>query len=257
MRPLDSLAERIAGLDRPLLLALDVDGTISPIVRDPDRARIPDPTIAVLRELANTPGVVLALITGRDFDSLRRMEQLDGIWRAVEHGGLVLGPNERPGQRLLPERQQKALERFADWVAEHASDAFVERKPQAIAVHVRGIAMTDPKRAERLMSEADALATGLGLHVRRGKALREAEAVPSDKGVALRTIFERSGARSVFFAGDDLTDLPAIAFASEHGVGTFVGSNEARATPSTEAVILDGVADVEELLRGLVAHLGR
>ena len=51
MKPLDSLAERVAALDRPLLVALDVDGTISPIVRDPDRARIPEPTMAVLREL--------------------------------------------------------------------------------------------------------------------------------------------------------------------------------------------------------------
>lgn len=257
MRPLDSLVERVAALDRPLLLALDVDGTISPIVRDPDRARISDRTIAVLRELAETPGVVMALITGRDFDSLRRMEQLDGIWRAVEHGGLVLGPNERPGERALPEPQQNALDRFAHWIDEHASDAFIERKPQAIAVHVRGIAMTDPERAERLMSEADALATRLGLHVRRGKALREAEAVPSDKGVALRTILERSGARSVFFVGDDLTDLPAIAFAAEHGVGAFVRSDEARATPSRAAVILDGVADVEQLLHELLAHLER
>ena len=253
----EAVAERLAALERPLLVALDVDGTISPIVRDPDRARIPNPTMAVLRRLAETPGVVLALITGRDFDSLRRMEQLEGIWRAVEHGGLVLAPNEEPAERVLPEPQQQALVQFENWVAEHASDAFIERKPQAIAVHVRGIAMTDPERAERLMSEADSLATRLGLHVRRGKALREAEAVPNDKGVALRTILERSGASSVFFVGDDLTDLPAIAFAAEHGIGVFVRSSEARATPSSAALVLDGVSEVEELLRELVERLER
>jgi len=44
--------------------------------------------------------------------------------------------------------------------------------------------------------------------------LREAEAVRQDKGNALREIFERSGARSVFFAGDDLTDFPAIELAA-------------------------------------------
>ena len=158
---------------------------------------------------------------------------------------------------MLAEPQRKALEQFGHWVAEHASDAFVETKPQAIAVHVRGIAMTDPERAERLMSEADALATRLGLHVRRGKALREAEALPNDKGVALASIFERSGARSVFFVGDDLTDLPAIDFATEHGVGAFVRSDEARGRPASSAVILDGVADVSELLQELLTRLRR
>ena len=253
----NALAERLVALDRPLLVALDVDGTISPIVRDPDRAQIPEPTLSVLAELAETPGIVLAFITGRDFDSLRRMEQLDGVWRAVEHGGVVLAPDERPGDRLLPEPQRKALEAFRAWADEQASDAFVEYKPQAIALHVRAIAMRDPARAEYLMREADTLAKGLGLHVRRGKALREAEVVPSDKGRALAEILERSGARSVFFVGDDLTDFPAIELATQRGVGAFVRSTEQRGTPARSAEVLDGVGEVAEVLQKLLALLRR
>ena len=129
-----------------------------------------------------------------------------------------------------------------------ASDAFVEYKPQAIALHVRAIAMRDPERAEYLMREADTLAKGLGLHVRRGKALREAEVVPSDKGRALAEILERSGARSVFFVGDDLTDFPAIELATQRGVGAFVRSTEQRGTPARSAEVLDGVGEVAEVL---------
>lgn len=256
MNRVESLLRDVLRLDRPLLVALDVDGTLAPIVRDPDQAAIPEPTLSVLEALANAPGVVLALVTGRDLSSLRRMEQLEGVWRAVEHGGVVLAPGEGPRSRELTQEQQSALRRFKEWVDANAQGAFIEHKPQAIAVHVRAIAMTDPDRAGRLMNDADEMAQSLGLHVRRGKALREAEAVPNDKGQALDEIFKRSGARSMLFVGDDVTDFPAIEIAARDGVGVFVRSDEQRGTPSGSAVVLDSVEEVAAVLRGL-AELAR
>lgn len=252
----EALVEALVALERPLLLALDVDGTLSPIVRDPDHAKIPAPTLSTLASLAKAPMVEVAIITGRDLNSLSRMEQLDGVWRAVEHGGLVLAPGEGPSRRELADEQREALARFRQWVDTHAGDAFIEYKPQAIAVHVRAIAENDPDRADRLLREADELALRLGLHVRRGKAVREAEAVAHDKGGALREIFERSGARSVFFAGDDLTDFPAIDFASAHGVGAFVRSDEQSEWPPSSVVLLQGVDEVAAVLSELLRHVG-
>jgi len=245
---IERLLDGLINLERPLLLALDVDGTIAPIVRDPDLAAIPAQTLSTLAALAELPMLELALVTGRDLSSLARMEQLEGVWRAVEHGGLVLAPGETQPERELTPEQRESLARFQEWVDAHAQDAFIEHKPQAIAVHVRGIAAKDPVRAEQLLREADALAEGLGLHVRRGKALREAEAVRHDKGRALQQIFVRSGVKSVFFAGDDLTDLSAIEFANEHGIGAFVLSEEHRDLPAGTAAILHGVDEVDALL---------
>ena len=255
MNRIEALVQGVLDLPRPLLVALDVDGTISPIVRDPDTAVIPTPTLDVLGRLTKTTEVELALVTGRDFDSLRRMERLDGIWRAVEHGGVVLAPGEAPGQRALTRAQRDALRRFREWVDRNAEGAFIEYKPQAIAVHVRGIAARDPQRAERLMDEADSVAVSLGLHVRRGKALREAEAVPNDKRRALLEIFERSGSSSMLFAGDDLTDFGAIELAANHGYGAFVRSHEQRGIPPRSAVVLDSVEEVAAVLRGIADGL--
>lgn len=252
MSRVPSLIQSLNELERPLLVALDVDGTLAPIVQDPDRAAIPPPTQATLHALARTPGIILALVTGRDLDSLRRMERLDGIWRAVEHGGVVLAPGEEPRERRLTAAKQEALTRFRRWVETSATDAFVEYKPQAVALHVRAIAERDPARAERLMQEAETHAAKLGLHVRRGKALREAEAVVQDKGRALAEIMDRSGARSVLYVGDDVTDFPAIDLASRRGIGVFVSSGEQRAMPLNSAVILDRIDEVEALLASLV-----
>jgi len=250
------LVERIAGLDRPLLLALDVDGTLAPIVREPHLAAIPERTLSMLEALATTDGVELALVTGRDLESLRRMENLEGIWRAVEHGGLVLAPGESPRERTLPEPRQQALERFREWADRSATDAFVEHKPQGVAVHVRTIAESDPTRAEHLLAEADERAAALGLFVRRGKALREAEAVRSDKGSALEEIIRRTGAASTLFAGDDITDFPAIELGAACGIGIFVRSDERRATPTESAVTVAGVDELTEVLHELCRRLG-
>ena len=177
------------------------------------------------------------------------MEQLDGVWRAVEHGGLVLGPGANP---IAARAHRRATGRHS--IGSASGSTLMRVTPssntnrKAIAVHVRGIASSDPGRAYQILREADDLAQSLGLHVRRGKALREAEAVRQDKGSALREIFERSGARSVFFAGDDLTDFPAIDFAAEHGIGAFVCSEEQRGRPSTSAVLLQSVDEVSAVL---------
>jgi trehalose-phosphatase len=251
----ESLVEALVGLERPLLLALDVDGTIAPIVPDPDLAKIPPQTLSTLAALAEAPMLELALITGRDSGSLGRMEQLQGIWRAVEHGGVVLAPGETPSARELTSEQREALDRFRHWVDTHAGNAFIEYKPQAIAVHVRGIAANDPDHANRLLRDAAELAQRLGLHVRRGRALCEAEATAHDKGRALQEIFERSGARSVFFAGDDLTDFPAIDLAAKHGIGVFVRSDEQTGTLSSSAVVLQSVDEIAALLERLLQHI--
>lgn len=257
MSSVDLVLDRVRALERPLLVALDVDGTISPIVQDPDLAEIPAETLETLSELASATDLHVALVTGRDFDSLRRMEQLDGIWRAVEHGGVVLAPGEAPKERELRQEHREALDRFRTWVEENAHGAFIEHKPQAVAVHVRAIAAEDPERAQRLMDEADARAQRLGLHVRRGKALREAEAVHYDKGSALQEILDRSGARAACFMGDDLTDFPAIELAAERGVGVFVRSEEQRGTRSSSALSLESVDEVFAVLLGLLQSTAR
>lgn len=250
-----SLVDRLLALQRPLLTALDVDGTLAPIVLDPDAATIPVSTLGSLEALVRAPEVQVALITGRDLASLSRMESLEGVWRGVEHGGLVLAPGERSQPRTLSEEHRRALDRFRVWVDEHADDAFVEYKPNAIAVHVRTLSERAPERARHLLDRAEAFARSLGLHVRKGRSVREAETARHDKGEALAEIFERSGAKSVFFAGDDITDMPAIEFAIERGVGGFVVSDERPEPPLHRAVPLDGVDAVASLLAELADRL--
>ena len=254
----DDLAERIARLPRPLLVALDVDGTLAPIVERPDAARVPAALRRALESLARVRGVRLALVTGRDAPSLRKVAPVRGVWRAVEHGGRIIAPGERTRRRSLSSEERKKLAAFRDHLEAEAAPAGarIEDKDGAVAVHVRALEAHDETRADRILARATREAERIGLHPRMGRAVCEAELAPGDKGEALGALFERTRAESVVYAGDDLTDYPAIRKATElGGVGLFVRSVERPRVPRGATAAVDGPAAVADLVAELAVRL--
>lgn len=252
--------DRVATLPRPLLLAFDVDGTLAPIVADASKARVPVVVQRALARLGALPGVQLAVITGRDYGPLRTMLPIANSYRAMEHGAVLLGPGDvrRPG--LPAPALQAKLERFEAWVRDHAvpHGAELERKRASRAIHVRTLLATNPTLAEGLLHEAKRVALTVGLRPREGRALIEAELAAADKGQALRRIVRRSGARGVFFAGDDFTDMSALSQAVElGGVGLFVRSDERPQAPDGVSGAVEGPEDMAALVCGLAQRLCR
>ena len=73
-----ALAERLAAVAedtsvRPLLVALDFDGTLAPLQDDPSRSAIPPEGVAVLQRLSAVPEVTLALVSGRSMADLHAL----------------------------------------------------------------------------------------------------------------------------------------------------------------------------------------
>lgn len=245
--PLAGLERRFATLPRPVLLGLDVDGTLARIVRNPEDARVPDGTQRLLRKLAKMDDYRVALITGRDLPALRRMARVPGAWRAVEHGGLVVSPGERPKKRTLTADERTKLDAFAAWAAK--GPGHVEHKARSVALHVRRL---KPESAEGRLEAAKRAARDAGLLPREGRAVLEAELESGDKGVALAKLDELTGARSVFFAGDDLTDMPAIRYAKGRGIGVFIKSKERPQRPKQASFAIDGPDALADFLASLV-----
>lgn len=256
----EGLAMRIARLQRPLLLAFDVDGTLAPIVADAAKAGVPATAERALQALAKVEGVHVALITGRDLAGLSRMVTVPGAYRAVEHGALLVPPTANDEVPGLTADDQAKLDAFSAWAERHAvpRGASLERKRQSRGVHTRALAQRDAKLAERILREASEEAERLGLHARHGRAVLEAELSPGDKGEALQRVQEAVSARGVLFAGDDLTDLPAIRHAVDQGgVGVFVASEERPDAPSFATATLRGTHEVHALLDALVSAFRR
>jgi trehalose 6-phosphate phosphatase len=212
---------RLAARAGEVALCLDFDGTLAPIVDDPEAARPLPGAVELLGQLAARFGAV-ALISGRPAGWLAEHAAAPG----VRYLGLYGLQEIRDGQVGVDPRLEAARpavlaaqEELRNSGAIRDSGAHLEDKQYAVAVHTRR--MPDPPRwAEPIDQAVRQIADRHGLEVVPGKLVWELRpAVHSDKGDAVRRVVAESGARSVVVAGDDLGDLPAFAAAAQLAAG--------------------------------------
>lgn len=239
-------AARIAG-QRPFVF-LDYDGTLSPIVPDPDKALLSQPMRDALAALAGTCEV--AVITGRDLAQIRRLVGLPGLIYAGSHGFEIAGPEgggegiER-GTEFLPalDAAEAALrERLAA-----IAGTLVERQRFSLAVHYRHAAPDAAPRVDAIVREVVA-DTG-SLRAGAGKmVLRIQPDIPWHKGEAVRWLLRRAGDRLPVYVGDDVTDEDAFREFAGQGL-TLVVHGEADRPTSADLAL----ADTEAVRRFLLA----
>nr|WP_294695139.1 trehalose-phosphatase [uncultured Friedmanniella sp.] len=259
--------ESIVSDPRHALVALDFDGTLAPIIDDPEQAVADPDAVAALAEVGGLVGTV-AVITGRP---ARIAVELGGFAdQAGLHGMVVLGQygverwDAATGVFDLPPEPVEVTA-AGDELPElleslDLTDARVEHKGRALGVHTREL--DDSGEAfDRLQAPVRALADRHGLTVEPGRQVLEIRAPGIDKGDAVRALVAELGATSVIFAGDDLGDLPAyeaVADLREQGVpGLLIcsASHEEDALRTRADVVVDGPAGVAAWLRDLAARI--
>ena len=243
-------------------LCLDFDGTLAPVVDNPDNAR-PLPGLLELLAALAARFAAVALVSGRPAAYLAE----HALARGVRYLGLYGLQEIRDGHvwvdpRLTAARPAvlAAAQDLRESAAFTASGAYLEDKEYAVAVHTRRIA--EPERwAAEIDATARAIAQRHGLEVIPGRLVWELRpAVDGDKGDAVRRVVAESEARSVVVIGDDLGDLPAFAAAGHMATDgrdvlrVAVRSAEAPARLLAEAdQVVDGPVGVRDFLELLVA----
>ncbi|MFE0254596.1 trehalose-phosphatase [Streptomyces sp. NPDC059010] len=264
----DGLAALLARPARALV-ALDFDGTLAPIVADPEQSRAHPDALPALAALAPKVAAV-AVVTGRPADVAVRYGGFAGApglehlvvlghygaerWDAVS--GEVTAPDPHPGVAAVRAELPGVLD------AHHAATGtWTEDKGHALAVHTRRAA--DPQGTfDALRAPLTDLATRNGLIVEPGRMVLELRPPGMDKGVALSEYVRELGAESVLYAGDDLGDLPAYAAVDKlrtdgtPGLLVCSGSEEVTELSERADVVVDGPAGVVRLLRALADHAG-
>ncbi|KJK38996.1 trehalose phosphatase [Streptomyces variegatus] len=260
----DGLAALLADPGKALV-ALDFDGTLAPIVADPELARAHPEALGALVALAPKVAAI-AVITGRpaevavrnggfaDAPGLEHLVVLGhyGTERWDARSGKVTAPDPHPGVDAVRAGLPGLLEGSGTWV---------EDKGRAVAVHTRRAA--DPQAAfEALREPLTDLATRHGLIVEPGRMVLELRPPGMDKGVALAGFAREIGAGSVLYGGDDLGDLPAYAavgtLRAEGTPGLLVcsGSDEVTELRERADLVVDGPEGVVRLLAALANRIG-
>ncbi|MCC3273470.1 trehalose-phosphatase [Arthrobacter zhangbolii] len=226
---LQQALEGLADADT-LLVALDFDGTLSPLVERAEDARPLNGSAAAVRALAALPGTVTAFISGRALDSLRSVATPDPETLLIgSHGAETwTGPNAEPLQLTAEQAELLARARSAvESVATRHPGCRLEDKPAGVVLHTRSaegpVAAAATDEARRHLQMLD------GVQVTDGKSVLEASVVHTNKGEGIRALRALTGATAVLFAGDDVTDEHGFAALEAGDVGIKVGPGDTAA----------------------------
>jgi trehalose 6-phosphate phosphatase len=263
------LAEELRDIEplRPLLalhpfaILSDIDGTVAPIVENPQDAHITDRACDAFRALIDR-GVRVAFVTGRALEMARQMVNIPGVSFAANHGiniyedGTIHTPAEvRPyvdmAQEVLTEIKEIPV-----------PGVIIEDKGPVIAFHFRK-AQDEARAAIAILAAIQDSPSAVAFRLQQGRKVLELRPpLAIDKGTAVDDLVAHMGAASALCIGDDATDMDMFRGLNELREQGIAGVNIAVWSPELNRSVLDatdyyvrGVEGVEWLLEAILTAL--
>lgn len=249
-----------------ILLFLDYDGTLTPIVETPNRAVISQEARELLQKLSGSSYCKIGIISGRSLEDIKNAVGMKDIIYAGNHGLEIEGPKIKfsrlpfdikrdpaiAGESHAPPRSKSIIRNIVTDMQKRLSGikgALIEDKGLTLSIHYRLVGKKDIPVLERIISEVISPYAALDkIKIDSGKKVYEIKpAVKWDKGKVILWLMARqefaAGERKVFpvYIGDDLTDEDAFKALKKKGLTIFVGesgsSNAGYYLKNTEEVI--------------------
>ncbi|MFN3686006.1 trehalose-phosphatase [Salinarimonas sp.] len=245
----DEIRARLRG--KSIAVFLDYDGTLTPIVEDPNAARFGEAMREAVVGLARA--CPTAIVSGRDLPDVQRMVALDAVYYAGSHGFDMAGPDGWRETVALGRAFQPDLAQAADALEAALvgiDGTAVERKSFSLAVHYRRVAPADEARVFEAVERT--IAAFGRLKLSRGKKVFDVKPRADwHKGRAIRALIAKLGLDRPdvvpVFVGDDVTDEDAFRAIADRGLCVVVRSEEPR--PTSARYALDDVPDVARFLQ--------
>jgi len=262
---------RARTLGKRLVIFLDYDGTLTPIVSNPEDAVLSDGMRAAVGRLAASKEV--AIVSGRSREKVEAFVQLQSLIYAGSHGFDIAGPDglrHRIAEEALP-MLAAARDALAARLA-NIPGATVEDNEFSVSVHWRNVAQ-EHRAAVEAATRAEVEARP-GLKVTTGKCVFEVRPELPDapvwhKGAAVRFLLDHllrrgEGDESMdaleevvpIYIGDDLTDEDAFEVLHDLGGLSFLvaGAGEAERPRETYGShVLANCDEVQALLTALAS----
>lgn len=226
-----NLKEEVAALvaSGNVLVGVDFDGTLAPLVEHPDLA-VPDPgALEHLHTLASCDSIEVVVVSGRALSDLRRrLGDLPGVALIGEHGNDTGEDASR----------SQVIELASGFIQALRGDreVTVETKPRSVTLHTRGL--TDKEAREAADQIHSWVADHPAVTLLEGKRVFELTVATRTKGDAIGDLArDRDG---IVYIGDDTTDETVFEILGPLDIGVKVGPGPTAAryrVPDVAAVV--------------------
>ncbi|XP_010261540.1 PREDICTED: probable trehalose-phosphate phosphatase C [Nelumbo nucifera] len=232
-----------AAKGKRIVVFLDYDGTLSPIVEDPDKALMSDPMRSAVGDVARY--FPTAIISGRCRDKVLDFVQLNNVYYAGSHGMDIMVPLRPLKSRDLTKCQRSTDEKGNEAVVFQPAQEYLSTVQEIIQVlaektkTIGGVRIEDNKfcisvhfrrvRQEDFQDLEERVKSTLKeyplFHLTRGRKVLEVRpSIEWDKGNAVEYLLDTLGlgnSNDVFpvYIGDDRTDEDAFKAIQSRGQG--------------------------------------
>ena len=223
-----------------LLLLLDYDGTLTPIVKTPREAKFPPKTRALVKRLSKHPLVTLAVISGRQLENVKKMVRLPRLIYSGNHGLELKGggyeflnPKARKATKALESISKQLKKELA-----HIPNALIEDKQLTLSVHYRLVSKRKIALVKRIVHRISKPWRKRKLvRLTRGKCVIEVRPNTTwDKGAVVewlaKQVEQKTKPKKLFpiYIGDDVTDESAFRAVNRLKGASFLVRERARKT---------------------------
>ncbi|KAK0322218.1 threalose-6-phosphate phosphatase [Friedmanniomyces endolithicus] len=247
------------------LFMFDYDGTLTPIVKDPQAAIPSDRVLRTLKTLAADPANSVWIISGRDQNFLNEwMGHIPALGLSAEHGSFIRHPHTTTWLNLTETMdmawQSRVLTVF-EYYTSRTPGAFIERKKIALTWHYR---QSDQEHATAMARECQkqleqTVGKEFDVEVMTGKANLEVRPKFVNKGEIAKQLIQDFGSQRPDFVlclGDDFTDedmfraLNSSRLPPEHVFAVTVGASSKQTIAKWHLLEPSDVVSAVALLNG-------
>ncbi|NQU18108.1 MAG: trehalose-phosphatase [Candidatus Saganbacteria bacterium] len=248
-------------MQKKIFVFLDYDGTLTPIVKKPQLAKLSAARKKILKRVAKDKNVQMAIVSGRGIKNVKSFVGLSGIHYVGNHG-FQIDKWVHPKARSAKESIAKII-RDIKQKLKKVKGIIYEDKIYTASIHYRLVPTI--MHGKEMTSDLDRLFACFNeivrpyvarkkLMVTYGKKVLEIRPqVEWNKGEAVLMLLKKAGGVGKYFPvyiGDDTTDEDAFKAIGRSGLTIFVGDSK----KTSADYFLSKVDDVYQFLNGLSAE---
>ncbi len=252
-----NIARRFKAADHVLLL-LDYDGTLTPIVDKPELAVLAYDTRKLLQKLTKNRHYTVGIISGRALSDLKSIVGLDDLIYAGNHGLEIEGFGSSFLEPVAVEMQPfiDMLHKALSVTMKGIRGVFVENKGLTLSVHYRMAEAKEEKVKDAFRKVTEPLHVTGRIRITEGKKVYEIRPpVDWNKGKAvawlmakLKDISRKQNILPVYL-GDDLTDEDAFKVIDKmNGISIVIGEDNISSVAQYYLKTSQEVADFLKML---------